>query len=48
MSTKPTLIDDNRPVVLMRLLNQTAFSLRVQNGQAQFSVTLANMPGLRT
>jgi concanavalin A-like lectin/glucanase superfamily protein len=36
----PELTDGNRPVVLKRLQNQTAFSLRVQNNQIQFSVTL--------
>jgi hypothetical protein len=36
----PTQTDNNRPVVLKRRENQTAFSLRIQNGQAQFSVTL--------
>ncbi|HEU4410059.1 MAG TPA: LamG domain-containing protein, partial [Polyangiaceae bacterium] len=36
----PELTDGNRPVVLKRRNNETAFSLRVQNGQAQFTVTL--------
>jgi hypothetical protein len=36
----PRSINNNRPVVLKRLEDQTAFSLRVQNEQAQFSVTL--------
>ncbi|HEU4409451.1 MAG TPA: LamG domain-containing protein, partial [Polyangiaceae bacterium] len=36
----PTATDGNRPVVLKRRNNETAFSLRVQNGQIQFSVTL--------
>jgi hypothetical protein len=34
----PRLIDGNRPVVLKRLENQTAFSLRVQNEQDLLSV----------
>jgi hypothetical protein len=36
----PSLTDGNRPVALKRRDNQTAFSLRVQNNQVQFSVTL--------
>jgi hypothetical protein len=36
----PRSIDANRPVVLKRLNDQTAFSLRIQNEQAQFSITL--------
>ena len=38
----PERIDGNRPVVLKRRQNDTAFSLRIQNSQAQFSVTLDN------
>ena len=38
----PTRIDDNRPIVLKRLNNKTAFSLRIQNGQAQFEIVLDN------
>jgi hypothetical protein len=44
----PRLIDGNRPVVLKRLENQTAFSLRVQNEQAQFTVTLDNGTSVTT
>lgn len=36
----PEITDGNRPIVLKRLEGTTAFSLRVQNGQAQFSVEL--------
>ncbi len=36
----PEVTDGNRPVALKRRDNQTAFSLRVQNGQAQFTVVL--------
>jgi Concanavalin A-like lectin/glucanases superfamily len=36
----PTSTDGNRPVVLKRRNNETAFSLRVQKGQIQFTVTL--------
>src|SRR5262245_60515942 len=35
---RPNRVDDNRPVVLKRLNNKTAFSLRIQKGEAQFEI----------
>ena len=37
----PSRADNNRPIVLKRRNDTTAFSLRLQNNQLQFSVTLA-------